>query len=53
MTCGADDPVQLRSSGINLSKGFVGQSNGKMALKLKGGLEQPILAPEPVIGEQG
>lgn len=39
MTKGADDPVILRSSGINLSRGFVGQSNGNMALKLKAGLD--------------
>jgi flagellar motor switch protein FliM len=55
MTCGAEDLVQLRSSGINLSKGYVGQSNGKMALKLKSGLEQNLVAPDamPLVSEQG
>ncbi len=47
MTKRPEDPVTLRSSGISLSSGFVGQSNGKVALKLKHGLdgvEQPATA---------
>lgn len=39
MTCGADDPVILRSSGIDLSSGYVGQANGRVAVKLKKGLD--------------
>ena len=39
MTIGAEDPVVLKSSGIPLSSGFVGQANGNVALKLKRGLE--------------
>ena len=39
MTIGAEDPVVLKSSGIPLSSGLVGQANGNVALKLKRGLE--------------
>jgi flagellar motor switch protein FliM len=42
MTRGKDDSVVLKSSGINLSRGYVGQSNGKMALKLKRGLSREV-----------
>ncbi|GJM03560.1 MAG: flagellar motor switch protein FliM [Rhodomicrobium sp.] len=42
MTRGKDDAVVLKSSGINLSRGFVGQSNGKVALKLKSGLSRDV-----------
>ena len=38
MTIGAEDSVVLKSSGIPLSRGYVGQSNGNVALKLKRGL---------------
>ncbi len=52
MTRGADDPVAVKSSGINLCTGVVGQSNGKMALKLKRGLEAVQRADIPGV-EQG
>ena len=52
MTRGADDPVVVKSSGINLCTGVVGQSNGKMALKLKRGLEQGHKPNAPGV-EQG
>lgn len=42
MTRGKDDAVVLKSSGINLSRGYVGQSNGKVALKLKSGLSRDV-----------
>lgn len=40
MTRRPDEPVILRSSGINLSSGVVGQANGNVALKLKSGLNR-------------
>jgi len=46
MTKRPDDPVMLRSSGIQLSSGFVGQSNGNVALKLKHGLDGAIETSE-------
>ena len=51
MTCGKDDSVVLKSSGINLSRGYVGQSNGNVALKLKRGLERmPLKGDIPGLG---
>ncbi len=53
MTCSAEDPVVLKSSGIPLSRGFVGQSNGNVALKLKNGLEQRESNHQMINFEQG
>lgn len=54
MTQTAEEPVILKSSGIHLTKGFVGQANGHVALKLKDGVERNnILAEAPLVSEQG
>lgn len=54
MTLKPDDPVVMKSSGISLTEGFVGQSNGNVALKLRQGLEEtPALEPLIELKEAG
>jgi len=53
MTVSAEDLVVLKSSGINLSKGYVGQANGNVALKLHHGLNRMALKGAPGRVEQG
>lgn len=53
MTCAAEDLVVLKSSGIQLSKGYVGQANGNVALKLHHGLDRMVLKGSSTSIEQG
>ena len=53
MTCSPQDPVVLKSSGIPLTSGFVGQANGRVALKLKNGLQNRAVHPILQTFEQG
>ncbi len=53
MTCAAEDLVVLKSSGIQLSKGYVGQANGNVALKLHHGLDRMVLKGASTSIEQG
>lgn len=52
MTCSAEDPVLIKSSGIPLTQGIVGQANGNVALKLNRGLAQNVAANHLIKMEQ-
>jgi len=53
MTRKPEDSVILKSGEVNLSKGFVGQANGNVALKLKHGLDRLGVSDMPSTVERG